>query len=84
MNKEKFKSIILEGLDRDKRFLAVKIKNEKDFNPRVVIIQKEDIAPTGNRYLKLTDNEMIFKDTGDQIIDALMTSNLDVLNWFAY
>lgn len=84
MKKQQFRNIIMEGVRRDKRFLIVKIKNEKEFHPRLVIIREEDITTAVNRYLKATDDKMIFKDTGDQIIDALMTNNFNDLSWFAY
>jgi hypothetical protein len=84
MKKNQFRNIIMEGVRRDKRLLMVKIKGVNDYNPRVVIIQNEDITPTVNRYLKSTDDRMVFKDTGDQILDALMTNNVNDLSWFLY
>lgn len=84
MRKVEFKNIIKEGIARNKNFMAVKMKGEKDVNPRVVIIQGEDITPTRERYLRVTDDNMIFKDTGDQIIDVHMTNNINDLSWFAY
>lgn len=84
MNKQKFKRIIDEGISRNKNFMAIKLKGEKDVNPRVVIIQGEDIKPTKERYLRVTDDNMIFKDTGDKIEDVLLTNNLNDLSWFAY
>ena len=84
MRKVEFKNIIKDGIDRNKNFMVVKMKGEKDVNPRVVIIQGEDITPTRERYLRATDDDMIFKDTGDKIEDVLLTNNLNDLSWFVY
>lgn len=84
MKKQTFKQYVLEGLDRNKEFMILKIKSESDVNPRVIIVQGADIQPTAKRYLELTDDNMIFKDSGDRITDALLTSNLNDLSWFAY
>lgn len=84
MNKQIFKQIIRAGIARNKNFMAVKMKGEKDVNPRIVIIQGEDIEPTRERYLRVTDDNMIFKDTGDKVEDVLLTNNLNDLSWFAY
>lgn len=84
MRKVEFKNIIKDGIDRNKNFMAVKMKGEKDVNPRVVIIQGEDITPVRERYLRATDDDMIFKDTGDKIEDVLLTNNLNDLSWFVY
>ena len=84
MRKVEFKNIIKDGINRNKNFMAVKMRCEKDVNPRVVIIQGEDITPTRERYLRATDDDMIFKDTGDKIEDVLLTNNLNDLSWFVY
>lgn len=84
MRKAEFKNIIKDGVNRNKSFMAVKMKGQSDVNPRVVLIQKEDINPTKERYLRVTNDDMIFNDTGDQITDVLMTNNLNDLSWFAY
>ena len=84
MRKGEFKNIIKDGIARNKNFMAVKMKGEKDVNPRVVVVQGEDIAPTMERYLRYTDENMIFKDTGDKVEDVLLTSNLNALSWFVY
>lgn len=84
MKKVEFKKIIKEGIARNKNFMVVKMKGEKDVNPRVVIIQGEDIESTRERYLRVTDDNMIFEDTGDKVEDVLLTNNLNDLSWFAY
>ena len=84
MNKREFKKIIREGIDRNKNFMAVKMKGEKDVYPRVLIVQGEDIEPTRETYLRVTDDNMVFKDTGDKVEDVLLTSNLNDLSWFVY
>lgn len=84
MNKEKFTQIVKEGLDRGKCFLIVKVRGLHDVKPRIVIIQSEDIIRYANSYMKGCDDEMIFKNTGDKMIDALMTNNLNDLSWFVY
>lgn len=84
MRKVEFKNIIKDGINRNKKFMAVKMRGEKDVNPRVVIIQGEDITPVRERYLRATDDDMIFKDTGDKIEDVLLTNNLNDLSWFVY
>ena len=84
MRKVEFKNIIEDGINRNKDFMAVKMRGEKDVNLRVVIIQGEDITPVRERYLRATDDDMIFKDTGDKIEDVLLTNNLNDLSWFVY
>ena len=84
MDKRKFKSIVKEGIDRGKDFMILKIRGEKDVNPRVIIVQGEDIGPTTSRYLKYTDDNMIFKDSKDKVEDVLLTNNFNDLFWFVY
>lgn len=84
MKKQEFKETVNEGLDRDKGIMIVKIKGAKDVNPKIVIIQGEDIKPNFKRYIKETDDNMVFKDTGDRVEDLLMTNNINELSWFIW
>ena len=84
MSKDEFKKVVEEGLERNKNFMVTKIKSIDKFNPVIVIVQSDDIIQRATSYLKLTDANLVFLDTGDQIIDVLMTSNLSDLLWFAY
>ena len=84
MIKSKFSEIINDGLNRNKSFMVVKIKQTGAINPTIIIVQSDDILRVTCRYMKLTDANMTFEDSGDQIIDVLMTSNLNDLSWFAY
>jgi hypothetical protein len=84
MKKQEFKNIVNEGLDRDKSIMIIKIKGSRDVNTRLVIIQGEDIKPNYKRYIKETDDNMIFKDSGDRVEDLLMTNNINELSWFIW
>ena len=64
--------------------MVVKIKGLDNLHPTIVIVQNEDILRKVKSYSKLTNDNMMFEDTGDQIIDVLMTNNLNDLSWFAY
>lgn len=84
MKKQEFKEIVNEGLDRDKSIMIIKIKGSRDAYHRLVIILGEDIKPNYKRYIKETDDNMIFKDTGDRVEDLLMTNNINELSWFIW
>lgn len=84
MSKEKFIDNVNFGVKRNKNYMVVKIKSSSDFDYKLVIVQKHDIIHTMKKYISSTDEDMTFKDSGDQIIDVLMTSNLNDLFWFVY
>ena len=84
MNKQKFTQIIKEGIARNKNFMVIKIKGIDDVNSKILIIQGEDIKPMVEKYLRVSDDNMIFKDTLDKVEDVLLTNNLNDLSWFVY
>lgn len=81
MRKAEFKKIIKEGINRNRNFMVVKIETEG--NPAENFDQK--IKYYDKAYNE--DMELIkAKESGKtiKITDALMTSNLNDLSWFAY
>lgn len=84
MNKASFNEIVNDGFNRGKESLLVKIMEPEAVNPMVTIIPKDLVKKKVNEYMKATDNDLVFKNTGNKIEDALATSNLNELNWFAY
>ena len=84
MNKASFNEIVNDGFNRGKEFLLVKIMEPEAVNPMVTIIPKDLVKKKVNEYMRATDNDLVFKNTGNKIEDALATSNLNELNWFAY
>ena len=84
MNKASFNEIVNDGLNRGKEFLLVKIMEPEAVNPMVTVIHKDMVKKKVNEYMKATNNDLVFKDTGDKIEDVLATSNLNELKWFVY
>lgn len=84
MNKATFNEIVNDGLNRGKEFLMVKIMDSEAVNPMVTVIHKDMIKKKVNEYMKATDNNLVFKDSGNKIEDVLATSNLNELKWFVY
>lgn len=84
MNKQKFKEIIKEGRSRGKDFMIVKIKEVDSINSKIIIVQGDDILKTEEMYLRATDDNLVFKDTCNKILDILLTNNLNDLSWFGY
>lgn len=84
MNKATFNEIVNDGLNRGREFLLVKIMEPEAVNPMVTVIHKDMVKKKVNEYMKATNNDLVFKDTGDKIEDALATSNLNELKWFVY
>lgn len=84
MNKASFNEIVNDGLDRGKEFLLVKIMEPEAVNPMVTVIPKDLVKKKVNEYMRATNNDLVFKDTGNKIEDVLVTSNLNDLSWFAY
>ena len=84
MNKASFNEIVNDGLNRGKEFLIVKIMEPEAVNPMVTVIHKDMVKKKVNEYMKATNNDLVFKDTGDKIEDVLATSNLNELKWFVY
>lgn len=84
MNKANFNEIVNDGLNRGKEFLMVKIMEQDAVNPIVTIIPKDLVKKKVNEYMRSTDNDLVFKDTGNKIEDVLATSSLNELKWFVY
>ena len=84
MNKATFNEIVTDGLNRGKEFLLVKIMESEAVNPTVTVIHKDMVKKKVNEYMRATDNDLVFKNTGNKIEDALATSNLNELKWFVY
>ena len=84
MNKANFNEIVNDGLNRGKEFLLVKIMEPDAVNPMVTVIHKDMVKKKVSEYMKATNNELVFKDTGKKIEDALATSNLNELKLFVY
>lgn len=84
MNKATFNEIVNDGLNRGKEFLMVKIMDPEAVNPMVTVIHKDMVKKKVNEYMKATDNDLVFKDSGNKIEDVLATSNLNELKWFVY
>ena len=84
MNKANFNEIVNDGLNRGKDFLMVKIMEPDAVNPIVTIIPKDLVKKKVNEYMKATDNDLVFKNTGNKIEDVLATSSLNELKWFVY
>ena len=84
MNKANFNEIVNDGLNRGKEFLMVKIMESDAVNPIITIIPKDLVKKKVNEYMKATDNNLVFKDTGNKIEDVLATSSLNELKWFVY
>ena len=84
MNKANFNEIVNDGLNRGKEFLMVKIMEPDAVNPIVTIIPKDLVKKKVNEYMKATDNDLVFKNTGNKIEDVLATSSLNELKWFVY
>ena len=84
MNKANFNEIVNDGLNRGKEFLLVKIMEPDAVNPMVTVIHKDMVKKKVSEYMKATNNDLVFKDTGNKIEDVLATSNLNELKWFVY
>ena len=84
MNKANFNEIVNDGLNRGKDFLMVKIMEPDAVNPIVTIIPKDLVKKKVNEYMKATDNDLVFKNTGNKIEDVIATSSLNELKWFVY
>ena len=89
MNKQKFKQIVNEGIDRNKNFMVVKIETEGNPAPEIIINSKENFSKKTNYYDKAYNENMELikaKEAGKliRITDVLMTSNLNDLLWFVY
>lgn len=89
MNKQRFKEIIKEGISRKRNFMVVKIETEGNPGAEIIINPVENFDQKIKYYDKAYNDNMELitaKEHGKtiKIIDALMTSNLNDLSWFAY
>ena len=89
MKKAKFDEIVAEGIDRGKNFMIVKIATEGSPGPEIIVNPAENFRAKLSYYDKAYNDDMELiaaKNAGKsvQIVDALMTSNLGDLNWFAW
>lgn len=87
MNKEKLLSIFDDALALGKGFICVKIETEGNAAPEIIINPAENFAAKRAYYNKAYSDDLRLiaaKDKLIRIVDALATSNLNDLNWFAY
>ena len=89
MKKTEFKNIVADGLGRGRGFLVVKIEIEGNPGPEIIVNPAENIAAKMAYYDKTYNEDLELiraKESGKliRITDALMTSNLNDLNWFVY
>lgn len=89
MKKTDFKQIVEDGRVRGKLFMVVKIETEGNPGVEVIVNPFPNFAAKMTYYDKAYNDDMELiaaKNAGKsvRIIDALMTSNLNDLNWFAY
>ena len=89
MTKVEFKQIVADGVSRGKEFLVVKIETEGNPGAEIILNPSANVVAKMAYYDKAYNDglELIAaKNTGKliQITDALMTSNLNDLNWFVY
>ena len=89
MQKVKFKEIVEDGRNRGKCYMVVKIETEGNPGPEIIVNPAENFAAKLAYYDKAYNDVMELiatKNAGKsvRITDALMTSNLNDLNWFIY
>ena len=89
MKKADFKNIVADGVSRGKEFLVVKIETEGNPGAEIILNPGINIGAKMAYYDKAynDDLELIAAKTNGKsirITDALMTSNLNDLNWFVY
>lgn len=89
MKKTEFKKIVADGQARNRNFLVVKIETEGNPGPEVIVNPAENFAAKMAYYDKAYNDDMELihaKESGKliRITDALVTSNLNDLNWFVY
>lgn len=89
MTKAEFKKVVLDGINRRRSFLAVKIETEGNAGSEIIINPEENFTQKMAYYEKAYNDDMELisaKASGKliRITDALMTNNLNDLNWFMY
>lgn len=89
MNKEGFKKLVADGINRGKTFMVVKIETAGNPAPEIIVNQSDNFSEKLKYYNSAYNDNMELiraKESGKsiRITDVLMTSNLTDLNWFAY
>ena len=89
MKKAKFIAAIEDGIGRGKNFMVVKIETEGNPGAEIIVNPAENFRAKLSYYDKAYNDDMELiaaKKAGKsvRIVDALMTSNLADLNWFAW
>lgn len=84
MTKTEFKAFVEDDINRERAFMAVKIQEVGSPAPIVIVVPAEIADNKIRDYMKFTDDDLVFKNTGNKIKDVLFTSNLNGLNWFVY
>lgn len=84
MTKTEFKAFVEDDINRGRGFMAVKIQEVGSLAPIVIVVPAEIADNKIRDYMKFTDDDLVFKNTGNKIEDVLFTSNLNGLNWFVY
>lgn len=89
MTKLEFNSIINDGMNRNKVYLAVKIETEGNPQAEIILNPVENFKEKFKYYRHAYNDAMELisaKATGKlvRIVDVLMTNNLSDLNWFMY
>lgn len=89
MRKADFDKAIEDGIARGKNFMVVKIETEGNPGPEIIVNPSENFRAKLSYYDKAYNDNMELiaaKKAGKsvRIVDALMTSNLNDLNWFAW
>lgn len=84
MTKTEFKAFVEDDINRGRAFMAVKIQEVGSLAPIVILVPAEIADNKIRDYMKFTDDDFVFKNTGNKIKDVLFTSDLNDLNWFVY
>lgn len=89
MDREEFKEIVNNGIERGKDFMCVRIETEGNPRAEIIINPSENFASKIAYYLKAYNDRMELKTAKEsgkliKITDVLMTSNLNDLSWFVY
>lgn len=89
MRKAEFNKIVEEGRARSKKFMVVKIETEGNPGSEIIVNPSENFGAKLSYYDKAYNDDMELiaaKSAGKiiRIVDVLMTSNFNDLNWFAY
>lgn len=92
MRKAEFTQAVVEGVNRNRRFMVVKTETDGSIGAEITI------TPSENFTAKLAYYDRFYNDNMQMVVssslpgagkvvsvtDVLMTSNLNDLNWFAY